>query len=164
MVESRYAWGTLALSALFLELAALFFQYGLRLDPCVLCIYERLAVLGVFAAGAVGVLAPARRWLRVPAYLLWGASAGWGLYLAIRHTGIQLGVIEPPLSCEFEADFPSWAKLDQWLPSLFQPTGYCDEIQWQFLGLSMPQWMVVIFAFYALALLLVLIREIRRPA
>jgi disulfide bond formation protein DsbB len=164
MVESRYAWGTLAVSALFLELSALFFQYGMQLEPCLLCVYERTAVLGVFAAGLIGVVAPSRLWLRVAGYLLWGASAGWGLYLAVRHTGIQLGVIEPPLSCNFEAQFPSWAKLDQWLPYVFQPSGYCDEIQWRFLSLSMPQWMVVIFALYILALLLVLVREVRRPA
>jgi len=163
MVESRFAWATLAASALFLELAALFFQYGMQLEPCVLCVYERTAVLGVFAAGLIGALAPSRRWLRVPGYLLWGLSAGWGLYLAVRHTGIQLGVIDPPLSCSFEAEFPAWAQLDQWLPYLFQPTGYCDEIQWRFLSLSMPQWMVAIFAFYLLVLLLVLIREVRRP-
>jgi disulfide bond formation protein DsbB len=162
VITSRYAWAALAATALFLELCAIFFQYALELDPCVLCIYERTAVLGMLLAGLIGWIAPGRRWLRGAGYLLWGAGAGWGLYLALKHSGIQLGLIAQSFECSFEADFPGWARLDQWLPWAFQPTGYCDETQWSFLGLSMPQWMVIIFAAYLIALLVVLTAELRR--
>jgi len=164
MITSRSAWGALAASALGLEGAALYYQHGLHLDPCVLCIYQRTAVLGLLIAALIGLVAPARRWLRAPAYVLWGVSAGWGLSLAAKQAGIQLGVIKAVLGCSFDADFPSWAKLDQWLPWMFRPTGYCDEIQWQFLGLSMSQWMVGIFVAYLIALAMVLLAEIRSSA
>ena len=153
--RKRIAWLLLLLSALGLELSALFFQYGLELDPCVLCIYQRVAVLGILTAGALGLIAPGLSVLRWLGLALWGVAAGWGLHLALRHSGIQLSD-QVDLSCTFFAEFPSWAKLDVWFPGVFAPTGFCDEIQWSFLGLSMPQWMVIMFAAYLLALAVVL--------
>ena len=37
-----------------LESTALYFQYGMGLQPCVLCVYERLAMVGLFIAGFIG--------------------------------------------------------------------------------------------------------------
>ena len=56
--QKRAAWLLLAASAFALEAAAIWFQYGMQLDPCVMCIYERLAVVGVFAAGLIGAVLP----------------------------------------------------------------------------------------------------------
>lgn len=160
LVVDRRAWWLLALSAFALEAAALWFQYGMGLDPCVKCVYERIAVLGVLVAGVIGAVNPRAFAVRWFAYAIWGVSAGWGLRLALQHTGIQA---DPgnAFSCSFAAEFPSWAKLDEWLPALFQPTGYCDDVQWQWLSLSMAQWMVVVFSVYLLILLLVLIIDVR---
>ena len=80
----RLAWGLLAASALLLELCALFFQHVLGLHPCVMCIYERIALLGVLSAGLLGMVAPQRWYLRWSALLLWGYSAFRGLQLALQ--------------------------------------------------------------------------------
>jgi disulfide bond formation protein DsbB len=156
--RKRIAWILLALTALSLDLTALFFQYGLELDPCVLCIYQRVAVLGIVIAGLIGLVAPTVAVLRWLGLALWGVAAGWGLTLALRHSGIQLSDTVD-LSCSFFAEFPSWFKLDEWFPQVFLPTGFCGEIQWSFLGLSMPNWMVIIFAAYLLALMVVLVSQ-----
>ena len=153
----RVFWFFLLLTALGLETAALGFQYLLDLRPCVLCIYERVAVAGVALAGLLGMISPANTTIRVLAYLVWASSALWGLLLAMEHVGIQMGTSS--LSCEFFANFPAWLPLDQWAPAVFAPTGYCDEIQWQFLGLSMPQWMLVVYSAYLVLLGLALITE-----
>ena len=151
----RTAWLMLALSALFLELAALYFQYQKDLQPCVLCVYERTAVMGLMLSGMLAALAPGIALIRVLAMLLWGGSALWGLQLAVKHTRIQL-FPSPSNTCDFAANYPAWAKLDEWLPWLFQPTGFCEDIQWRFLGFTMPQTMIGIYALYLLALLVVL--------
>ncbi|WP_303013566.1 disulfide bond formation protein B, partial [Rodentibacter pneumotropicus] len=52
--EKRSSWLLLAFSSLALELTALYFQYGMGLQPCVLCVYERLAMSGLFFAGIIG--------------------------------------------------------------------------------------------------------------
>ncbi|EJS90878.1 disulfide bond formation protein B, partial [Pasteurella multocida subsp. multocida str. Anand1_buffalo] len=52
--------------------------------------------------------------------------------------------------------------LDQWFPALFLPSGSCSEVTWQFLGFSMVQWIVVIFALYTLLLALIFISQVKR--
>ena len=41
-----------------LEGSALYFQYGMDLQPCVMCIYERVALFGIAFAGLIGLIAP----------------------------------------------------------------------------------------------------------
>jgi disulfide bond formation protein DsbB len=160
-IQSRLSWGLLALSALALEGAALYFQYGLQLDPCELCIYQRAAVMGILLSALIGSLAPRFALLRAVGYLGWGAASIWCLYLALKLSGLQLGFITPSLSCEVNAKFPAWLKLDAWFPAMFQPTGFCGDIQWQFLDLSMPLWMAIVMLLNLLALCIVLFVEIR---
>jgi disulfide bond formation protein DsbB len=156
---TRTPWILLALTALMLEFAALFFQYQMKLDPCVLCVYERTAVFGIVIAGLFAALYPTLTLLRWIAMSLWGASAGWGLFLALKHTGIQL-FPSPSNTCDFAASYPAWAKLDEWFPWLFQPTGFCDEIQWQFFGYTMPQTMIGVYTIYLVVLIALLLSEL----
>ena len=159
LVIDRRAWLLLAFSALALELTALWFQHGMQLDPCIKCVYERVAVFGLLLAGIVGALYPRSVTLRVIGYVLWAVSAGWGLRLALQHTGIQQDP-STAFNCTFAAEFPDWAKLDEWFPSVFMPTGYCDDVQWEWLSLTMAQWMIVVFAIYLLILLVVVAIDI----
>jgi disulfide bond formation protein DsbB len=162
LVTSRYAWLLLALSALGLELAALYFQYARRLEPCVLCVYERNAVALIFLAGVIGFINPNKAVLRIAGYLMWAGGTAWGLYLSIKHSGIQMGLIEDSASCDFVANYPTWMQLDKWIPWMFNPTGFCEDIQWQFLGLSMPQSMVVINVVYLIVFAIVIKQEFSR--
>ena len=155
MSRQRWPWLLLAATALGLELTALYFQYFMQLDPCVLCVYERTAVAGILLAGLIGATAPRLAPVRWSGLLLWLVSAGWGLYLAMKHVGIQIGEVD--LTCSYLADFPAWAKLDEWWPAVFQPTGLCGDIQWTFLGMSMPQWMMVVYGLYLLTWVLVML-------
>ena len=154
--QCRAPWLLLALSAFTLELAALYFQYAMKLDPCVLCVYERTAVAGVLFAGIIAASAPRLAIVRWLGLTLWGGSAAGGLYFAMRHVGVQFGE-GIDLSCSYFAEFPTWAPLDQWWPAVFQPSGFCSDINWVFLSLSMPQWMLVIFAAQLAILCLVVV-------
>lgn len=158
--EQRKPWLILAFSALVLELAALYFQYGLGLAPCIMCIYQRVAIWGIFFAGVVGAIGGYKLLLgRLVAFVLWGLGSIWGLMLAIEHIEIQNAASSPMsflFSCDIVPNFPTWAPLHEWLPVLFEASGDCGEISWQFLGLNMPQWMVVSFAIYTALLALTL--------
>ncbi len=153
-VDRRLPWILVVLSALALEAAALYFQYGLKLDPCVLCIYQRTAVAGIVLGGLIGALAPTFWWLRFLGYLGIGGAAVIGVRLALEHIAVQAG---ESMGCDFMTNFPPWMKLDEWFPGVFLPTGSCDEIQWQFLGQGMPQWMVVVFGAYLAVAVIVLL-------
>ncbi|MCE9687423.1 MULTISPECIES: disulfide bond formation protein DsbB [Shewanella] len=151
--HTRNAWLILTLSALALEVAALSFQYLMKLDPCVMCIYQRLAVFGLLGAGLMGLVAPGNLLCRCLAALVWGISASWGLKIALALVALQTDP-SPFATCAFLPEFPSWMPLHQWLPSVFMPTGMCTDIPWMFMGVTMAQWMVVAFSLYLIALLI----------
>jgi len=145
---SRSAWLMFFMSAMVLELAALYFQYGMQLRPCIMCIYQRTAVFGILFS-AVPVLLFNNVLTRLIAYTGWGVSAIWGLLIAVEHVDIQTAANPFFATCEIVPNFPSWLPLHEWLPNIFAATGDCGDINWSFMDMSMPQWMVVIFALYS---------------
>ncbi|MDN3652528.1 disulfide bond formation protein DsbB [Thalassotalea ponticola] len=143
------SWWLLALSALGLELSALYFQYGMELEPCIMCIYQRVAIVAIVIAGVIGALGNAFMVTRLLGFAIWGVAAIWGLALALEHVEIQANAGSLFYTCDLVPNFPTWMPLHEWLPALFAATGDCGEISWQFLGYSMPQWMVVVYAVYS---------------
>ena len=156
--KGRTAWLLLALTALALELTALWFQHVMGLKPCVMCIYERCALLGVLLAGLVGALAPATPF-RFIGIIVWLIGAGEGVRLSWEHTMLQ---VHPPLfaTCDFMARFPSWLPLDKWVPGMFVASGNCLDRSWTLFNLSMPEWLLGIFVVYLLVAVLVLIAQL----
>ncbi|QFU22559.1 disulfide bond formation protein DsbB [Shewanella eurypsychrophilus] len=149
--QSRMAWLILGGTALGLELCALFFQYVMKLDPCVMCIYQRLAILGIFASGLIGVIGHRNRFARLLALIGWGISAVWGLKLALELVDMQMNP-SPFSTCSFLPEFPAWMPLHEWLPSIFMPSGMCSDIPWEMMGITMGQYMIGAFAAYLIAL------------
>jgi len=103
--EKRSVWFLLALSSLALESTALYFQYGMGLQPCVLCVYERLAIIGLFIAGIIGLLAPKSFIVRLIALILGLFSSIKGLLVSLRHLDLQMNPA-PWKQCEFIPNFP----------------------------------------------------------
>ena len=159
--RGRGAWLLMAFTAFVLEMVALYFQHVMLLKPCVMCIYERCALFGVMGAGIAGAIAP-RTPLRFIALGIWIYSAWQGIRLSYEHTMIQLHP-NPFTTCDFATRFPGWLPLDKWLPSVFVASGDCAERGWTFLSLSMPQWMIVVFAFYLIAAVLVTLAQPFKP-
>ena len=156
--QGRLSWLLLLIFVLFFEACALFFQHVMMLSPCVMCIYERVAMLGVGGAAIIGLIAPNNpvfRWLGLAA---WGASAYKGLELSMQHVDYQFNP-SPFATCDLFVTFPDWAPLNQWAPWMFEAYGDCSEIVWQFLTLSMPQWLVVIFAANLAALAIIVLSQ-----
>ncbi len=154
------AWQLLAFTALCLELSALYFQYAMGLAPCIMCIYQRAAIWGIFFAGVVGSLGNKNSVLRIIAFSLWGVGAIWGLLIAVEHVEIQSSTMSFLYSCEIIPNFPSWAPLHEWLPSLFEATGDCGDINWQFFGYTMPQMMIVVYGVFSAALAIILLARL----
>ncbi|EKO3582028.1 MULTISPECIES: disulfide bond formation protein DsbB [Vibrio] len=149
--RSRLSWALLLGLVIFFELCALYFQHVMLLAPCVMCIYERIAMLGIVGAAGIGLINPQRALLRWLGFAGWGYSAYQGLRLSIQHVDYQLNP-SPFNTCDLFVTFPSWAPLNQWMPWMFEAYGDCSQISWQLFSLSMPQWLIVIFAGNLLAL------------
>ena len=155
----RRAWGLLFVSALSLEMGALYFQHITDLRPCIMCIYQRTALFGVMFAAMPAMLFN-NFITRLIGYVGWGISAIWGLLIAIEHVDIQTAVNPFFATCEFVPNFPSWAPLHEWLPTIFGATGDCGDINWSFMDMSMPQWMIVVFAIYSVIWAVILVSRV----
>jgi len=134
------ALGTLGLVAFGMELQQLF-----RLAPCPLCIFQRVLYIVIGLVALAGVLLPGGRllWSALIAALAAGgvAVAGYQTWMqAFPHLAPECGYNEPNL-IERLVD---WLGM-QW-PSLFLATGFCTSREWEFIGLSMANWSLLVFA------------------
>lgn len=139
--------------------AILWLQQGLGLEPCPLCVLDRVAFA---VAGLAFLLAalhgPGRTGRRVYALLALPPLA-FGIAVAGRHVWLQhLPADQVPAcgpSLEYILDnFP----LRQALDLVLRGSGSCAEIQWRFLGLSIPEWTLGLFIGLTLLAVAVLIR------
>lgn len=123
---------------------ALYAQYVLLLDPCPLCVFQRVAtiLLGVVFllaflhnAGNVGS--------KVYAALI-TLTAGFGVGVAAWHVRLQNMPKDEVPSCGpgFEYIMDNFALFDA-LSLIFQGSGECADVVWRFLGLSMPTWVLI---------------------
>ncbi|WED24444.1 disulfide bond formation protein DsbB [Vibrio sp. JC009] len=156
--RSRLSWLLLLFWVLFFLGCAFSFQHLMLLAPCVMCIYERVAMIGIGIGAGVGLIKPESKLYRGIGFSVWGISAIKGLLLSLEHVNYQSSIFA---TCE-ALRFPSWAPLDKWIPWYFNATGDCGEIAWQFLSLSMPQWLVIIFAANLVVLSVVVIAQLSR--
>ena len=129
---------------------ALFAQHALNLAPCPLCILQRVAVIAmgiIFLAAAVH--SPASTGARMYSLLLIVAAAA-GAGVAGRHVWLQSLPLDQVPACgpglgymlEF---FPLFDALDM----IFAGSGECAKIDWVFLGLSMPAWVLIVLSILA---------------
>lgn len=121
-------------------------------------------MIGVALFAWLGVFfAPSSRPIRWLSLLGWFTSALAGAYSAYYHSWIQAAVNPLFAPCQPHPDFPGWAPLHHWLPQIFDAGGMCGEVDWHWLGLSMPQWLFIIFSLMsASALVISVIHLVRR--
>lgn len=144
LARHRFSWIMLLLLGIALEACGLYFQYGMRLQPCVYCVYERAFYVCFIIAGLIGFIRPNNFLFRNLANLTFlGGSIG-GVFVAFDHmtSAYQTGF---GASCKLRASFPEFLKLDEWLPWMFSPTATCEPLDWSLMGLSMPEWVLISF-------------------
>jgi disulfide bond formation protein DsbB len=123
---------------------ALYAQYGIGLEPCPLCILQRVAVI---TAGMLFLLAfvhnPADRGARVYGVLI-DLAALAGIAVAARQMWI---IAQPPgavAECGASLDYMMavlpWHEV---LAKVLTGSGECAKVDWQFLGLNMPTWVLM---------------------
>lgn len=125
---------------------ALYAQHGLGLEPCPLCIFQRIALMALGVVLLVAALhGPGPLGGRVYGVLA-GLCALAGIAVAGRHVWLQSLPPERVPSCGpglgylFDT-FP----LGDALKMVFSGSGECAKIDWTFLGLSMPVWVLAWF-------------------
>jgi protein dithiol:quinone oxidoreductase len=124
---------------------ALYSQYVLDLQPCHLCIFQRVTVAAMGLAFLAAALHSAGR-LRGAIYAaLIGITGFATLATSGRHVWIQM---QPPgsiASCGADLDFLlDVFPLTDVIMKVFKAGGECAKVDFTLLGLSMPAW---VFAF-----------------
>ncbi len=130
-----------ALTCALLMAYALYAQHVLELEPCPLCIFQRVAVIAlglVFLAAALHHPAGRGRWGYV---LLLVLAAGVGAAVAGRHLWLQSLPPERVPACGPGLDYMLEAfPFTEMLQTVFSGSGECAQVDWHFLGLAMPGW------------------------
>lgn len=123
---------------------ALYAQHVLLLDPCPLCILQRIAVISIGLVFLISALQnPGAIGSRVYAVLL-GLVAAAGAGVAAWHVRLQHMPADEVPGCgpglEYIVDnFP----LKDAFSLIFKGSGECAEVVWRLLGLSMPTWVLI---------------------
>lgn len=125
---------------------AYYSQVYLGLEPCPLCIFQRVGVIVLATLFLLAALHQPVSWgTRVYAALI-GISALIGAAIAARHVWLQhlppgqVPECGPGLDYMLQA-FP----LNEALRMVFTGSGECATVDWAFLGLSMPAWVLISF-------------------
>ncbi|HSH57321.1 MAG TPA: disulfide bond formation protein B [Halomonas sp.] len=163
-LEVRH-WSLAGLALCVLMMAvALSLEHLVGLEPCPLCIFQRIAVI---AAGLVFALAaihnPAGR-LGAALYGVLGlAAVGTGIGVVWRHLWLQSLPADEVPSCGPGLDYMlDILPLQEVVNRVLSGSGECAEIDFLFLGVSLPGWTLVGFIVLVLAplgLLLTAFRE-----
>lgn len=152
-----------ALSCIGLLAYGLYVQHAQFLDPCPLCILQRVAFIFIgFCALVAGIHNPGRagRWAYGAGMLL-GAIGGGAI--AARHVWLQHlppdRVPECGMGLNYMLDTMPFADV---MAQVLKGSGECALIDWTFLGLSMPMWTLIWYIGLGLVTLGVLIRAHRQ--
>jgi disulfide bond formation protein DsbB len=143
-MTARTANGLGALACVALLAYAYYAQAVLHLTPCPLCIFQRV---GIFAVGVIFAIAsahdPAGWGRRVYAALLGVASLATA-GVALRHLYIQSLPPDTIPACGASLDFMLKVfPLTDVLVKVLTGSGECAKIEWRFLGLAMPAWVLI---------------------
>lgn len=114
----------------------------MNLAACPLCILQRMLYLLLGVEGLLALFVVRAR----PLAGLMAATAAAGAGIAAYQTWLQRFAANA--SCA--GNQPWWEQFVNWAgaqaPLLFEATGLCSEAGWRFLGLSIAEWSLALFA------------------
>jgi disulfide bond formation protein DsbB len=136
---------------------ALMGEFAFDLEPCILCLYQRIPYVAVAVIAGLGIVLPLterqRRRLLGLVGLVFALGAGLGVY----HVGIEqhwwtssipgcVGAPVRPMS------------VDDLREGILVPLRSCDQVDWRLFGLSLAGWNTVASAILAAACLVLVVR------
>ena len=123
---------------------AYYAQFVLRLEPCPLCIFQRVGIFAVGVAFALAALHDPVGWARRIYAALLGVTALATAGVAIRHLYIQSLPPGTVAACGASLDFMLRVfSLSDVLVKVLTGSGECSKVDWRLLGLAMPAWVLL---------------------
>ena len=142
--SSRMLLLLLSVASLVMILIALGMEPWLMLEPCPLCIFQRVGVIG---GGSIALIAaihnPRPLGLKVYGTLISLALLG-SIVFAVRQLWLQSLPADQVPACGPSLDYlMDVLPLTEVLSTVFSGDGSCAEVSWSFLGLSIPAWVII---------------------
>ncbi|MGH8750506.1 MAG: disulfide bond formation protein B [Burkholderiales bacterium] len=153
--------------ALFLACAGLFgfglyLQHVQHLEPCPLCIFQRMAFIATGVVALAGAIHNPGRTGKMAYAVTLSLCAAIGAAIAGRHVWLQNSPPSQAVACGPDLEYMLEAfPLTKALPLVFKGSGDCGKIIWSWLGLSIPQWALLWFIVFVLAGLAVIFHTLR---
>jgi len=139
--ETRIVLTLILLFCISLLATAFYMEYQLGLEPCPMCIVQRIAVALAGLAALIGILHNKLKKFYLGLTAFFSAA---GSLSAIRHLYLQslppdrVPSCGPDLNYLLENNFVSDA-----LIQLFIGDGNCTEVMWSLMGISIPGWVLI---------------------
>ena len=129
--------------------AAIFIQLKFSLEPCPLCITQRILFIVIAILFTGFYFLPYNQLVRYLQAITIIFSGLTGVVFSFRHILIQAKIIEVPAECGIDLNymfdnFP----LSEAINLLFRGTGDCSQIDWTFMGLTLPQMALFGYLFF----------------
>jgi protein dithiol:quinone oxidoreductase len=123
---------------------ALYAQYELGLEPCPLCIFQRIGVAMLGVVFLIAALHHPKGWgARVYAVLI-AIAALVTIGVAGRHLYVQHLPPGTLPSCGAPLEILlKFTPVTQVIRTVLTGSGECSEVTWRFLGLAMPAWVLI---------------------
>lgn len=116
---------------------ALYYQYAMAWEPCVLCIHIRIYMLGLMALSLIMIFLARFKHINLVGFIAQSALAV-PLFLTCRELyRIEVGLQEA--GCMFNAGLPAWFDLETWLPSIFEVRSACGDSPELLFNISMAE-------------------------
>lgn len=128
---------------------ALYFELSLKLEPCPLCILQRLIFITLGILFLIGAIFHHHHHEQIYFHFFIAVIAIIGVITAGRQVWLEHLPPEQIPSCGASLKY-----LFQVLPFqralqiIYQGTGSCAKVTWRFIGLSLPAWSLIFFMFF----------------
>ena len=128
-------------------LFVLYLQHYEGLEPCPMCVFQRVAMVAAGLVFLIGALHAPHGWGRWVYSGLATLAAGAGAGIAGRHVWLQGLPPDQVPACGPTLDYlMDMLPFTEVVTTILRGDGNCAVIDWSFLGLALPAWALVAFA------------------
>lgn len=123
---------------------AYYTQYNLGLEPCPLCIFQRIGIAALGVVFLIAGLHNPRGWGAYVYAGLLGVASLTTIGVAIRHLYVQSLPPGTIPACGAPLDvLLQFTPVTEVIRKVLTGSGECSQVNWKFLGLAMPAWVLI---------------------
>ncbi len=154
----RLIWLSSFLLTVFLLIFSFWLQAHDGMIPCLLCLLQRFVFVILAVIFLLGILGSSRLFHKTTALLAFLAASA-GVFFAGRQVWLQHLPAGEQADCgvslHYLMEILPW---DQVVTRVLQGSAECSRVTWQFLHLSLAEWSLIFFVFFAVISLVQFIR------